>query len=279
MGYVAYSSGRPSDNGPDSASHPERPGRLRSSHLRDPAAKRAYNVRLFSVVAPKYHFVTRFLSFDRDRHWKDELLSMLPDGEAHEVLDIACGPGDLTFRLAHKYPAGSVTGVDISPEMLSEAESARRRGVASERQGVSLDHVTFTRADMNSLPFPDGRFSVVTGGYALRNAPDLAATLDELFRVMKPGGWAVFLEFSRTSIRALQPLQYRLLRFWGNLWGRVFHGDPNVYGYIARTMRAFPPRRAFHRMLRARGFAAVRDRRRLMGFLAITVCRKPRAAQ
>jgi ubiquinone/menaquinone biosynthesis C-methylase UbiE len=96
---------------------------------------------------------------------------------------------------------------------------------------------------------------------------------------MKPGGWAVFLEFSRTSIRALQPLQYRLLRFWGNLWGRVFHGDPNVYGYIARTMRAFPPRRAFHRMLRARGFAAVRDRRRLMGFLAITVCRKPRAAQ
>ena len=240
----------------------------------DPARKRAHNRRLFTVVAPRYDLVTRVLSLGRDRAWKRRLIAELPPAPPREaprplVLDLACGTGDLTFALAERYPQAEVTGLDLNPEML---DFARRRAAASSPASVSsADPVpSFREGDMQDLPFADGSVWVVTGAYAVRNAPDLRATLAEIRRVLRPDGQLALLEFSHSARRRVSALQLGLLRFWGRLWGRILHGDPEVYGYIADSLAAFPHLDALEHALCEAGFTEVRSRRYMFGLLAIT---------
>lgn len=245
--------------------------RLRGVNLRNADTKLHYNVDLFAEVAPKYRKITKVLSFGRDPSWKRLLLSYLPPGGAVNALDIACGPGDFTFPLAIRYPQGRIVGLDASPEMLLLAERTRKLAGLSIRNRIS-----FVEGDMAAMSFDDGSFDIVTGGYALRNAPDLDDALGEIYRVMAPGGTAAFLDFSRSPVPVLSALGFRLLRFWGQLWGLLFHGDPDVYGYIAYSLRAFPDRAELKRRVRRAGFRSVTDKRLMFGLLAITRFRKPR---
>ncbi len=251
---------------------------MAATELATPARKRAYNRRLFAVVAPRYDLITRMLSFGRDRTWKRLLVRKLPraaafsDGEGSRkdrsypvVLDLACGTGDITFLLAERYPRGVVTGLDLSPEMLARA---RRRFAVPSRS------VRFIPGDMNSLDLVDESVDIVTGGYALRNAPDLEQTLREARRVLRPGGTAAFLEFSLSPRAAGRAVQLRLLRFWGQLWGRILHGDPEVYAYIARSLASFPDRPGLERLLRRTGFEVLRGRTLMLGFARITRVRR-----
>jgi demethylmenaquinone methyltransferase/2-methoxy-6-polyprenyl-1,4-benzoquinol methylase len=247
--------------------------RLRALDLHNARTKLRYNVDLFAEVAPKYRHITKVLSFGRDPAWKRQLLSYLPTADAVNALDIACGPGDFTFPLSTRYPSGTVVGLDASPEMLRLAERARKRFPASGRHRIS-----FVEGDMARMPFADGSFDIVTGGYALRNAPNLDAALAEIYRVLASGGTGAILEFSRSPNPVLSELSFRLLRLWGQLWGLVFHGDPDVYAYIAYSLRAFPNRAEFKRRLREAGFTGVRDKRLMFGMLAITCFERPSPA-
>ena len=137
-------------------------------HLRVPELKRAYNERLFTRVAGRYGFVTLGLSLGRDRAWKRRLVRALPEVARPMCVDLACGTGDITRLLAGRYPDGEVHGIDLTPAML---DLARRRG---------LPGVIFSRQDMGQLSFQDESVHIVTGGYALRNAPNLKVALAEV---------------------------------------------------------------------------------------------------
>lgn len=239
--------------------------RAKPGDLEAPGRKRLYNERLFTEVAPRYDVITRLLSFGRDGAWKRRLLRLLPETASADCLDLACGTGDLTAMLASRYPTGDIVGVDLNPHMLQRA----RRRSELRRSGVRL-----IRASMDSLPFAAGSFDVVTGGYAVRNAPDLSDAFAEIERVLRPGGTVAFLEFSRAPAGPLWGFQYRLLRFWGALWGLLLHGSPEVYAYIARSLAAFPDRRELETALGRAGFVRVRSRALMVGFLALTTCRK-----
>ena len=128
---------------------------------------------------------------------------------------------------------------------------------------------------MDAIPYPAGTITVVTGGYALRNAPNLDTTLQELYRVLRPGGTAAFLDFSRSPVPALWAIEFRLLRWWGGLWGVILHGDAAVYAYIARSLATFPDRGELEKKLTDHGFTRVHSRLRMFGFLALTTFRKP----
>lgn len=259
---------------------PPRLARIEGAELRSPQRKRRYNAALFAQVAPRYQLVTRCLSFGRDRSWKRllvrDVLERLrrraaapapgPDDRA-VALDLACGTGDITLELARALPTGSVVGVDLSPDMLWRA---RRR---AKRDAIA--NATFVCGDMNDLPAADESAHVVTGGYALRNAPDLESTLREVFRVLQPGGIAAFLEFSLPASAFRRTLQLRLLRFWGQVWGLALHGNPEIYAYIARSLAHFPDCRGFERMLKRTGFTGHRSRDLLGGFVRITMVSKP----
>ena len=98
------------------------------------------------------------------------------------------------------------------------------------------------------------KVDIVTGGYALRNAPDFDQTLCEIFRVLKPGGKAFFLDFSKSHRGGLQKLGYVILKIWGSTWGILFHKNPDIYGYIAESLRTYPDRRTLKKKVLSHGF-------------------------
>jgi len=231
--------------------------------LSDPQQKRELNEQLFGVVAPRYDAITRVLSFNRDRVWKQRMVEALPPKTAPVCLDLACGTGDITFRLASKYPNGRIIGLDLTEPML---ELARARGTAP--------HIHFERGDMGRTGLGLESVDIVTGGYALRNAGDLCEVLAEIFRVLKPGGIGCFLDFSKPSGRTRQNLEALLLNLWGGLWGWVFHGDPAVYTYIAESLARFPDRRQLAMMFRSAGFEVLSSELYFFGIVQrITVCK------
>ncbi len=238
--------------------------RLADFDLRRPASKRDYNRRVFRAVAPRYGVITRLLSFGMDAWWKRALVSRLPHSPGARALDLACGTGDISLLLARRFPGARVEGLDLSPAMLARAR--RRPGAAGVR---------FRLGDLNRLPFPAESFHLVTGGYALRNAPDLGRCLGEVFRVLRRGGSAAFLEFNRSPVFWLGRLQLRLLGAWGGLWGLLLHGNPEVYSYIAESLALFPDRVSFERLLREQGFRKVRSLLPPGGFVRLTFARKP----
>lgn len=240
-----------------------RPSLKLSRELDAPGTKRAYNQRLFTEVAPCYDRITRVLSFNRDAAWKREMIRMLPDLPAPHCLDVACGTGDLAGLLRSRYPEGHITGTDLTPSMLEIARA--RFGAAG---------VLFCEGDMGQLAAPDASIDVMTGGYALRNAPDLPRFLREVARVLKPGGVAAFLDFSRPDIAWLARAQGALLRLWGGLWGWVYHRDRHVYGYIAHSLAAYPARSDLHRLFEASHLRLDRAATRFLGVVEIIIARR-----
>lgn len=238
--------------------------------LRTPDAKREYNEILFAEVARRYDLVTRALSLGRDQAWKRALLDSLPaaetlpTGTAPECVDLACGTGDVTFALAARYPRGTVRGIDLTPEMLAIARDRNR-----------ARNVTLELGDMHRLPLPPASVDIVTGSYALRNAPSLQVALAEVHRVLRPGGTAAFLDFSKSPHWLPQRLTYWVLYLWGAFWGLVLHRQPAVYAYIAESLRHFPDRIALRRALTDAGLTEVCSRRFYLGTLEMITVVKP----
>jgi ubiquinone/menaquinone biosynthesis methyltransferase len=232
-------------------------------HLLTAETKRAYTEKVFSEVARKYDFITRALSFRQDAVWKNDLINLLPPHKAPVCVDLACGTGDISFLLANKYPHSRITGLDIAEPML---DIARRRNMSP--------NIRFTRQNMGDLVVASESADIVTGGYALRNAPDLEEIIGEVHRILKPGGTAAFLDFSKPESPFLQRLEYWILKIWGGFWGIVLHGNPEVYGYIAESLQHFPDRVRLRKMFWNKGFLVRAYRSHFFGMTAILVVRK-----
>ena len=234
--------------------------------LRQADKRKRYNAELFTIVAPKYDFATRLLSFGQDARWKRRLIDGLPAVAAPRCLDIACGSGDLSSALGRRYRDGRVLGVDLTPGMI---ERARDRNAAA--------NVEYLISDMCRLDaVPSGTIDIVTGGYALRNAQDLNRMLEEVSRVLKFGGFAAFLEFCNAENHALRVAHQICLHAWGGFCGLVLHGSPDVYRYIPRTLKLFPTSVRMSRLMSAVGIEHVESRFFFMGMMEISLWRKQR---
>jgi demethylmenaquinone methyltransferase/2-methoxy-6-polyprenyl-1,4-benzoquinol methylase len=245
-----------------------------TGYLRIPEAKRDYNELLFAEVARRYDLVTRALSLGRDQAWKRKLIDTLPDGESAPhggspvCVDLACGTGDVTFALARRYPRGTVCGVDLTPEMLEIARTKNR-----------FPNVSLEVGDMHRLSFPSASVDIVTGSYALRNAPALTVALQEIHRVLRPGGTAAFLDFSKSPHWLWQRLAYSVLYVWGAFWGVVLHRQPAVYAYIAKSLWHFPDRVALREELARIGLVEISSRQFYCGTLELITVVKPNDEQ
>ena len=218
--------------------------------------------RLFATIADRYDFITRFLSYGQDRRWKLRLIRLAQLQPADQVLDLACGTGDLVFAAAPH--VRRAVGLDVTHRML---QLARARGRAPLVTG-----------DMVALPFPDASFDVVTTGYGLRNVPDLEQALREVYRVLADGGRLLSLDFNRPRNPIVRTAYLAYLTVVGTALGRVLHGDPDTYRYIPESIRNYPGAHGVARMMEGQGFASVRVFRVLGGFLAIHVATKGRHA-
>ena len=115
----------------------------------------------------------------------------------------------------------------------------------------------------------DASMDTITGGYALRNASDLEHLLKEVHRILKCGGHAAFLDFSKPANNLLQKVSYLLLKVWGSFWGIVLHGNHEVYGYIAESMKIYPDRKTLRAMIQDAGFSNIQSRLYSLGVMEL----------
>ena len=219
-----------------------------------PDGKRRYVRALFATIADRYDFITVALSYGQDRRWKRRVIALAAPRTGQRVLDLATGTGDLAFAAAAR--GARVVGLDVTHRMI---ELARQKS----------DRAHFLVGDMLALPFPVASFDIVTTGYGLRNVPDLAQAIDEISRVLVPGGQALSLDFNRPSNPLIRALYLSYLTLVGAALGWTLHRDPDTYRYIPASIRQYPGAEAVDRMFASRGFSRVRHYRVLGGLMAI----------
>jgi ubiquinone/menaquinone biosynthesis methyltransferase len=208
--------------------------------------KQIYVNQMFATIAPKYDRVTSWLSYGQDRRWKRKLVQLAKIEPQHEVLDLACGTGDITFMLAETLTMGHVVGVDITSGMLDIANRKKGR--------MGCQNVRFELGDIMSLNFPDSQFDRITVGYGLRNVPDLPGALKEVWRLLRPGGRFLSLDFGKPRNRIYRGLYLRYLTFVGSSFGWVLHRDPDVYRYIPESLKLYPAQDGVKVLMDAAGF-------------------------
>ena len=222
----------------------------------DPARKQQVTRDVFARLAPAYDRFTPGLSFWRDRTWKRDMVRGLPPASHPACLDLACGTGDLCFLLAQRFPAGRITGTDITDAML---ELARKRN--------QYANIEFANADMMATGLPTASFDLITGGYALRNAPDLNRALAEIARLLKPGGAAAFLDFSNPPQPALRKMNNFLLHTWASAWGLALYGNPKLFTYITASLNAYPDRVELRRRFATHDLSTIGSHLHMFGLL------------
>jgi ubiquinone/menaquinone biosynthesis methyltransferase len=238
---------------PRGGDHP--PG-LRDS-LATPESKARYVRALFATIADRYDLITVLLSCGLDRGWKRRLVDEAGRLDGLAALDLACGTGDIAYDLVAR--GARATGLDITARMIEHAAARRGPGVAPR----------FVVGDMMALPFAAGRFDVVTTGYGLRNVPVLQPAVDEIRRVLKPGGLFLSLDFDRPPHPLLRGVYLSYLTVVGSALGLALHRDPDTYRYIPESIRRYPGATAVCRMLRGAGFGSCEHRPVLGGLMAM----------
>ena len=221
---------------------------------------------VFRSVARRYDLMNDLMSGGLHRAWKDALVTTVnpPHGaRPFGLLDVAGGTGDIAFRVVAAGGAGTrVTVCDINPEMLAVGrERAIERGLD--------DAVAFVDGNAEALPFPDRSFDACTIAFGIRNVPRIDAALAEAYRVLKPGGRFLCLEFSTVDVPGLDTL-YDLYSF--NVipaLGRSVAGDADAYRYLVESIRRFPKPQAFAAMISAAGFRRVSARPLTGGVVAL----------
>jgi len=236
-----------------------------------PEGKRRYVRALFATIADRYDFITVALSYGQDRRWKRRLIAMAAPQPGARALDLATGTGDIAFALAAK--GARVVGLDITLRMIELAREkstngARGGGRSPERLALP-EETRFLVGDMLALPFAARSFDIVTTGYGLRNVPELSTAIDEIGRVLAPGGQVLSLDFNRPANRIVRSVYLAYLTIVGATLGWVLHRDPDTYRYIPASIRQYPGAEAVARMFEARGFTRVRSYPVLGGLMTI----------
>ena len=185
----------------------------------------------FDPVAPTYDRLNRIMTAGLDRRWRRRAVRELSTSNFQlSILDVACGTGDLTLDLLRR--GHRVTGVDLSEQMLA---LARRKAEAAR----------FQLADAEALPFPDASFDAVTCAFGIRNFVHLEKGLDEMLRVLKPGGRLVLLELATPDSPLLRPFYDLYTRRVIPLLGRLLARNRQAYTYLPASIERFPKGQAF----------------------------------
>ena len=228
-----------------------------------PEDEKAGRVRgVFNSVASKYDVMNDVMSVGIHRLWKDAMMDWLAPRPGQRLLDVAGGTGDISFRFLKRAGNGHATVLDLTEPMLIEG----RKRAEAERMADSLDWVV---GDAMALPFADNSFDVYTISFGIRNVTRPADALAEAFRVLRPGGRLMVLEFSQLPNPGMQKL-YDLYSF--NViprMGQLIANDRDSYQYLVESIRKFPDQETFLAMIRQAGFENAAYRNLSLGIAAL----------
>ena len=219
---------------------------------------------MFGAIAGRYDLNNRLHSFGQDQRWRRAAVRLAAVTSTDDILDVACGTGDLTEAFARALPR-SVTGLDFTPEMLDVArvKHPRRERPAGEPTPVYLE------GDATALPFDDASFDVLSIAFGIRNVGEPARALAEFRRVLRPGGRLVILEFAEPRNAVLRGLNrlytHRIMPLTASLIARDRSG---AYKYLPRSVETFLDPAHLRAAIETAGFSDPRERSLTFG-----VCR------
>ena len=217
---------------------------------------------VFTRVASKYDIMNDLMSGGVHRLWKDAMMDWLARRPGQRLLDVAGGTGDVAFRFLKRAPSASAVVCDMTESMLV----AGRQRAEADSLATQLDWVV---GDAMALPFQANSFDVYTISFGIRNVTRIQDALAEAYRVLRPGGRLMVLEFSQIPNEMMQRA-YDLYSF--NVipvMGQIVAGDRDSYQYLVESIRKFPDQETFATMIRKAGFGQVKYRNLTMGVAAL----------
>ena len=201
-------------------------------------SKKEQVAEMFDNISGKYDFLNHFLSFGIDHYWRRKTISILKGQSPQLILDVATGTGDLAFSAFKRLQPKKIIGLDISKGML---ELGRVKIKRKNLEG-SLE---FIHGDSENLPFEDNYFDAVMVSFGVRNFEDLNAGLKEIYRVLKPTGQLLVLEFSKPKKFPVKQSYYLYSNFILPFFGKLISKDKSAYAYLPESVAAFPEGDAF----------------------------------
>lgn len=209
-------------------------------------SKKDQVAKMFNSISHRYDFLNHFLSLGIDKLWRKKSIKMLKGSNPKVILDVATGTGDFALEALSLNP-DSVIGIDISEGMLNVGRKKIEK--------LKLTHkVELQLADSENIPFEENKFDAITVGFGVRNFENLEKGIREIFRVLKPGGTLVVLEFSKPSRFPVKQLYNFYFKFVLPKIGNTVSSDKAAYTYLPESVAAFPDGRDFEAILRTIGF-------------------------
>lgn len=209
-------------------------------------SKKEQVATMFNSISRRYDLLNRLLSFGIDIRWRKQAVKLLKKENPKNILDVATGTGDFAIEALTCNP-DKITGVDIAESMLEIGRKKLSR--------LGLDHkVEMLYGDSENLPFPENNFDAAIVSYGVRNFEDLEKGLDEMFRVLRPGGVAVIVEFSKPSRFPFKQLYNFYFQYILPVIGRMVSKDKSAYTYLPESVKAFPDGDRFLELMKRSGF-------------------------
>lgn len=228
---------------------------------------------MFDSIAPAYDFMNTAMTGGLHRYWRNRALRMadklLAGRKPEKVLDVACGTGDVAFRLHKIYPEAHITGLDLSAGMLKIAKD-KLAGMDAEAK----EHIDFTEGDSLALPYPDDTFDLVTVAYGVRNFERLQDGYREMRRVLNPGGVLCVVELSEPSITPVKALYRLYSRHVIPFVGKLVSHDTRAYTYLPESIAACPQRGNMTQLMKNVGFGSPSFKSLTLGVVTIYLAAK-----
>ncbi|MDD4669303.1 MAG: ubiquinone/menaquinone biosynthesis methyltransferase [Methanomethylophilus sp.] len=237
--------------------------------------KETYVKDVFTEISDYYDEMNEIMSMHMIQGWHEYMMKLAGPIAGRRCLDVGTGTGEIAFQVAqHAGPEGSVTGLDITPKMLDLA-----RAKMKERSLPKL--VEFVEGDALKMPYAADTFDLVTSGYMLRNVTDLQQAIDEMYRVLRPGGRAVVAEMATPDNRVVRYFYKWYIRNRVQKMGRKYdHGEKldgkmPAYDWLVTSIQGFPHGKVMAAKFEKAGFVHVEVHSKTFGAVNIYVGDKP----
>jgi demethylmenaquinone methyltransferase/2-methoxy-6-polyprenyl-1,4-benzoquinol methylase len=221
---------------------------------------------MFDSIAYRYDFLNHFLSMGIDKSWRKKAIKILSYRNFDSLLDVATGTGDLAIE-ASKIAQAKIVGIDISEKMLAIGrEKIQKKGLANR--------IKLELGDSENLKFDDNCFDAITVAFGVRNFENLQIGLSEMYRVLKPGGIAVILEFSKPKSFPFKQVYHLYFRFILPVIGRAISKDRSAYNYLPESVKNFPDGENFINIFKEVGFNKCNAKELSFGIASIYIGEK-----
>lgn len=201
---------------------------------------------MFNNIAPKYDFLNQLLSLGIHKGWRKKAIQQLRESKPKNILDIATGTADFAIEAMVLNP-DKITGVDISEGMLN---LGKEKIIKLKFQ----DKISLQLGDSENLVFADNTFDGITVGFGVRNFENLEKGIADIYRVLKPNGTLVVLEFSKPTAFPIKQVYNFYFRYVTPTIGKIFSKDNSAYTYLPESVNAFPAGEEFLNVLKKAGF-------------------------